>query len=395
MTEAPALSPAALKPVDRPVAIAAYVTLSVVGAVVFNGMPVIVGALADGYGFSESEAGYLTTMDLAGGVLASLLVSFLVTRVNRRQLVLVGFLLAVLLNGVAAFVQDYSTLMAIRLIAGLGSGVVYAMSIALLAGTHHLSRNFSILLFAQVSASALELFFFPKLAASFGTGSIFAITALASALSMSLLPFIPVDRGSTERGENIAEAVDTGVPLAPWWCLLAIFFFYLCVGSFWAYCERLGVGAGLDGDSVSVSLALGNLFSLIGCGLAYWLSQRFGQARPLLIALAFVGAACVLLSGEVTPFIYVLGTYTYFLFWNLIDIYQLGSLSELDHSGRFAALVPAFQGVGLTLGPAGSAWLLDNGLNLSEIVLLDAATTAVAFICFLMAFSQVRRGESK
>lgn len=391
MTETEGISSADTEnPIDKPLAIAVSVIMAVVGIAVFMGIPVIVGAMTEGYGLSESEAGYITSMDLAGGTLSSLLVSALVARVNRRRLLFAGLLVAALFNVVTALVQDYSLLMVARLLAGFGGGVVYATGIALLAGTLHTGRNFSILLFAQVSVGGVELFFIPKLAASLGVEAIFAVIALAFLLSILLVPLVPSSR-QAEQKVSTSEVGAGHSSAAPWLCLLAVFFFYLCVGSFWTYCERLGVDAGIDSNAIANYLTLGNLLSLLGCGLAYWLSERVGQARPLLFALASICLACLLLSGELSVSVYMFGLLAFFLFWNFTDIFQLGTLSELDHSGRYVAMVPAFQSVGSTLGPMGAAWLLGRGMNLSEILLFDAAAAALAFCCFLALFALVRK----
>ena len=158
------------------------------------------------------------------------------------------------------------------------------------------------------------------------------------------------------------------------------------MGSFWAYVERLGKGTDLSTEFVTNSLTIGNVLALIGCLIAYWLSERIGQAKPLMVALACLCVAFGLLSSNINLPIYLFGVFSFFLLWNFIDIFQLGTLSELDHSGSFAALAPAFQTLGIASGPALSAWLLSQNWQLSNLMMLNSASTLIAFITFLLVY---------
>lgn len=128
------------------------------------------------------------------------------------------------------------------------------------------------------------------------------------------------------------------------------------------------------------------MLALLGCIIAFWLSDRVGQARPLLVGLACMSFIFALLSADISAKIYLVGMLMFFLLWNFIDIFQLGTLSEIDHSGHYAALAPAFQSVGTALGPALSGWLLGSGWGLSDIMSLDSVTAFVAMLAFVWVF---------
>ena len=83
---------------DSPLAIAAAVIVSFVGNGVFIGLPVIVGAMADSLGFNEEELGYIASAETGGLLVAALLTSALITRVNRRYLAVFGIVLAACAN---------------------------------------------------------------------------------------------------------------------------------------------------------------------------------------------------------------------------------------------------------------------------------------------------------
>jgi len=60
---------------DRPAAIVACVGMAILGFSLFMGMPILVGALVDDFGFSEEQVGYLVSADLGGMFVASLITS--------------------------------------------------------------------------------------------------------------------------------------------------------------------------------------------------------------------------------------------------------------------------------------------------------------------------------
>ncbi len=370
---------------DNPKEVWAAILMGVVGLSAFLGMPVIVGALVEGYGLTEAQVGYHSAIGMCGGIVAAIMVSLLITRVNRRKLLLSGLLIGLISNALIVLTPDFNTLLMLAFTTGFGGGIVYSLGIALLAGTQHTGKNFSILLFAQGVFGGIELFFLPKIAAVFGTPGIFAALAMAFALMLPLVRFISVHYQIESETDEHGE-LSTSKSYAPWLALISIFFFYIAVGSFWTYVERLGVGTGLSMETVANSLTIGNMLALLGCLAAYWLSERVGQAKPLLLGLLALGITFAVLSQEISALIYLVGMFVFFLLWNFIDIFQLGTLSQIGHSGRHVALVPAFQSIGTAIGPAGSATLLAEGWDLSGIMTLNSITTITAFLFFVVVF---------
>lgn len=368
--------------------------LAVVGIAYFLGMPVIIGMMMDGYQFSAAQAGYLSSSELGGTALASILVSFMVNRVNRRYLVLGGLLVAIVANLLTTVVDQYGYLLTLRLVAGVGSGTVYATGIALLAATTHSTRNFSILIFVQVSLGTLELYFLPLLVQALGVNAIFTLFAAVYCLSILLLPAIATqaaDGCDQGLGDRATANLSSPLNVAGGFGLLAIFAFYLTIGSFWAYVERYGVSINIAERQISEILARGNVLSLLGCLIAYCLSLRFRALWPLVIGLALVSLSSLLLGSNAKPHVYSFAISLFLICWNLVDVTQLGFLCELDSSGRTVALAPAFQAAGTTLGPAAASGLLVAGYPLADVVTLNAVPAFFACLCILVALLAVKK----
>ena len=88
-----------------------------------------------------------------------------------------------------------------------------------------------------------------------------------------------------------------------------------------------------------------------------------------------------------TAIVYLAGLIVYQLLWNSIDIYQLGTLANLDGTGRLTALVSGAQGIGQMAGPAGAATVIGFGYGLQGAMYFSAIAallaTAVYFLSFL------------
>lgn len=385
-------------PLDKTTAIAAAIVICFVGNAVFMGMPILVGSIADTLGFNEQQAGWIASGDLGGMFIASIVASRLVTRVNRRYIAVAGMLIAISANLTSIFFHQLETLLSIRIISGFGSGLCYATGVACLAGTHHTARNFSALMFALVAINALELYSFPILSASWGVNGIFVAFTVAFVASLSVVHWIPGHIG--ERPLDVQSEYDdeTGhhqktlhVPTyLPWMCLAAVACFYITVGSFWAFIERAGVDAGLTDSFIANVLTIGTVFTLAGCIVATWLSGRFGQSKPLLAALLLMALNLLALSFGVNLTSFIVCTMAFNFCWLFTDIYQLGTLSNIDRSGRYAALVPGAQGLAQTIGPSIAGYLIVSGLGYGSVMILGALGSGAAFVLYVLVYARMK-----
>jgi hypothetical protein len=108
------------------------------------------------------------------------------------------------------------------------------------------------------------------------------------------------------------------------------------------------------------------------------------------VSLAIGGSAVYLLSVAVNEFTYVAVLVIFFMVWNPIDIYQLGTLSNIDHSGRYVAMVPAFQGAANSLGPAGGAFLLEINNSFDLLLMVGSAMMFIAVAIYLYLYATLR-----
>lgn len=378
---------------DAPIAIFSAIVISFVGNAVVMGMPIMVGSLADNLGFSDQQVGWLASADLGGMFLASVFTSTIIARVNRRYLAFAGILIALLANYASTQFHGFDNLFLARVIAGIGGGICYSTGVACIAGTHHTARNFSILMFGLVAINAIELYTFPWLSDTWGINGIFFAFCGSFMLCFLVLPLLPAYTDNNEVADTASSQAHTHrIPsYLPKLCLLAVSCFYITIGSFWAYIERAGVDAGLSDEFISNTLTIGTIFTLLGCIAATWLSNRAGQSKPLLAALVCMCGALVMLSLGINPIVFVVGSFMFNVMWLFTDIYQLGTISNIDHTGRYAALVPGAQGLAQTVAPAIAGYLLSRNLGYGAVMLLGAAGSLGAFIIYSFVYAQLKR----
>lgn len=377
---------------DQPKAILAAVIISIVGNAVFIGMPMLVGSLADTLGFDEQQLGWLASADLMGIFVASIAASLLVNRVNRQLLVYVGITVAIIANFSSTIFHQFDSLFIIRIIAGLGEGMCYSVGVATLAGTHKTARNFSILLFVLVAVNAIELYTFPSISDKWGVDGIFLFFCAAFVMTYFFVRWLPRSNKEASNIETSDQVSKTSIPTwIPWLCLAAVACVYINVGAFWAFIERLGVDASLSDDFISNTLALGTLFTLSGCAIATWMGNKYGQSKPLIAAFIVMTAILFLLAFKVTPVSYVIAATVFNFCWLFIDVFQLGTIGNIDHSGKYAALVPGAQGLTQSVSPAAAGYILSQGYGYAGVMMLCAAGTVSAMIIYTIVYANLKK----
>lgn len=391
------IAPSNISEFDKPSAIFAAVILGFAGTGVAMGMPLLVGSIADSLGFSEQQLGWLASSDMGGLFIGSVLTAFLVTRMNRRTLATGGLVLVILANFLSTQNHDLVPLMLSRLGAGIGAGICYSTCTASLAGSHHSARTFSILLFVLVAMNAFIFYIFPIIDERWGVNGIFMFYLLEAAPILLIVPLLP--RYCAEPTDEVVVEDEAGgstihrhIPeILPRLCLAAVFSFYILVGAYWAFIERAGAAANISTDYISGTLTWGQVFSISGTLLAVWLARRFGQSKPLLFALFVMVVTMLVLAGRVDKATFVFSVFSFSFFWIFIDVFQLGTLSNIDHSGRYAALVPAWQGVAQAMAPTLAGTLLSYQLGYGAVMVMCALASAVALLIYLYVYRELLR----
>jgi predicted MFS family arabinose efflux permease len=371
----------------RSISISLYMTL--VGYGVLVGIPVISTAWVELLGFSEEQVGRVAGADLGGLALGAVLTSMFIGHVNRRLLVAIGAALAILANGMCTIYVDYDTVLWLRVISGIGSGIYTAVAVTTLGGSSKPARAYNMMLFAFAFSQALEMQLLPMLSMN---GIYYAFIG-CFALGLGFIRWIPrFPHRAPDPLYPEHHAAPAKVPrFVLWLCLTAIFLTYINIGSYWTYIELASLDAGIDNDYTGRLLVWASISSIVGCLVATLISNRFGLARPLMLALVGMATVVILLSFGITDLSILISILGFNLLWIFIDVYQMATVANVDQKGSFASLMPGAQGLGQIVGPNIAASLLGAGLGYSAVFSMGAMAAVAGLLIYTVMYIWLRK----
>jgi len=381
----------------RSVIISLYMTLT--GYAVLVGVPVISTAWVNLMGFDEVEVGRVAGADLGGLSIGAVLTALLVAKVNRRLLTVASIAIAIGANGLCMVLFEYEQVLWLRLLAGIGSGMYTAVAVANLGATSKPARAYNLMLFGFVFSQALELYYLPQLSMN-GIYTVFIVAYILPLFFLRWIPPHPVDKAldveidvEEESGAHHVEHQHVPAYL-PWLVLAAIVATYINIGAYWTYIDLASADPSIstaDPEWVGQVLVLASFFSGLGCLFATFLSNRFGLARPLLVTLVCHAAIVAMLAGGINNVNVLVSIYMFNFCWIFIDVYQMSTIANVDHSGRFAALMPAAQGLGQIIGPNIAASILGFGLGYDAVFIMCACASITGLAIYSFMYVRLRQ----
>ena len=370
----------------RGLTIALYMVL--VGYGVLVGIPVISTAWVTKLGFTEVEVGRVAGMDLGGLSAGAIVAAWVINRMNRRLIVLIGIFLAALANGLCLKYVDYDTVLWLRFLAGFGSGMYTAVAMAVFGTSIRPALAYNLMLFSFAFSQALEMRILPQLSMN-GIYWVFIVCFLLTLPFLGWIKSYPKPR-SMETKPETTNKNNSSKPLLAWVCLFAIFLTYINIGAYWTYIELAALDGNTNPELVSEVLVWASLCSLLGCLIATLLSNRFGLLRPLLIALFTMATGVGMLAFGINEPKFLMSVFTFNLLWIFTDVYQMGSLANFDHGGNYAAYLPAAQGLGQIVGPNIAASLLAINLGYSSVFVMCWSAAMLAMLIYWILYRYLR-----
>jgi len=378
---------------DRWQTVTIAIFIALVGYTVMVSFPVLATALVEKAGFSEVEVGQIWGADMLGFSVGAILVAFIVAGMNRRTIILVGVVLAVVANALCLVLDSYHAMIALRAAAGVGSGIFTAISVVTLGGTTKPVVAFNLLLFGFAFSAAAELHFLPRLTMN----EIYVFFTILAALCALLVWWVPArplnaeELALQEAGEDHVE--DWHVPrILPIICLIAVCFTYINIGGYYAYIELAALHDGVAPEWTGPVLTWSSICAIVGCALAY-LATRWGLFKPLFISLITMGIVVAMPATGISDVLLAVSLFGFMTLWTFIDVYQSAMLSHMDRAGSLVALLPSVQGFGQFIGPYLAAWVLTDQLKYREMFLVSGSMAFIALALYVVVSLFVRKRE--
>ena len=368
-------------------ALSLYMTLA--GYAVLVGVPVISSAWVNLLGFSEVEVGRVAGADLGGLSVGAVATSLIISRISRRQLILIGIIIAVLSNAACISITSYEYVLWLRFVAGFGSGLITATAVSCLGACSKPALAFNAMLFAFAFSQAAEMHFLPMLSMQ----NIYLTFIICFLIIIPFIRFIPDLKGkeimklpANQENDEFSGTSNLVPKYVIWFCLLAIVITYVNIGAYWTYIELAAAKDDTDPDWVGNVLTWSSLCSLLGCLFATLLSNKFGLLKPLLVTLVCQASIVGMLAQGITNISILVSVFSFNLLWIFIDVYQMSTIANFDKVGRYSSLMPGAQGLGQIIGPNLAASILGWNLGYSSVFIMCAVASLLAFIIYLSIF---------
>ncbi len=319
-----------------------------VGLLGSNALPLLVGALIDGIGFDVRQAGLLGSVEISAMALASLLLAPRVGSISRRGVALVSAAIVAGAHLLSAFPEDFGSLVALRLVAGLGEGCIFATANAVIASSVDPDRLYARVTVVGALAAAGLFVALPYAIELWSQRGAFAALAGVALLCIPLLLLLPSSAPAGTHSEILGGGILRGPAIA---LLLSVFVLSVGEGAIWTFVERIGARVGLGVDAIGLVLAATTVAGVSGAALAIWLGTRFGRTLPLALGISAVGVASVALGYAKGPVAYVAAELVYNTAYLFVAPFLLGTAAAIDTQGRVAAATGGVVLLGAGLGP--------------------------------------------
>ena len=328
--------------------------LSAAGALVFNAFPLFLSTIADHWKLSDEQLGLLGTSFLSGFAITSLAANYWMVRFKWK---ITGFLSYLLIGvGIVGFSKISNNFIVFGSMAlfGVGSGTIFTIAIGVLSRAINVDRAYGLKTSAEMLVASILLYVMTSIViARFGfQGFVYGslIIYCASAVSVLLLPsnFMKREKVSTD---NEKGKLTRGNNPAGWLSAIALFIQIAAFAGLWGFMERIGVNNGLSPNTIGKILSLSVVFGLGGALLASVLGNRYGQAKPLSIALIITFFTVLLLAGTKGAITFAIAACAINALLQICVIYLMALVTIADQTGNFTLMIAFILSSSGAVGP--------------------------------------------
>ena len=372
--------------------VTAAILLSCAGIFMVFGMPFFVGGLISELGFTQAQANLISSAEIAGMALSSLLGAAWIGRFNWRHVALFALFAVLAGNLFSFYVENFQVLVATRFITGLvGHGTAFALGVAAIGNTSQPDRNFGFTIASQVAMGALTALIVPKTIAIYGIAGMCAPAAILAVVAMAFIPRLATSGHAQTPDSN--QSKRTGILILPLLGLLVMIIWQMGVGPFFNNLVPYGISIELDPSDIGTALFLSTGLSIIGPLTASALANKINRNVPVCIALTAQLLIILSFQGDITWIGFTVRAILFQTAWNFTGPFLMGMIANLDESGRYSVLIPASQLGGIALGHAVIASLV-QGSNLVLVNYFCAGAIFLSIFLFVLVSGKINKEKN-
>ena len=373
--------------------VTAAILLSCAGIFMVFGMPFFVGGLISELGFTQAQANLISSAEIAGMALSSLLGAAWIGRLNWRHVALFALFAVLAGNLLSFYVENFQVLVATRFITGLvGHGTAFALGVAAIGNTSQPDRNFGFTIASQVAMGALTALIVPKIIAIYGIAGMYAPAAILAVVAMAFIPRLATSGRAQTSDSN--QSKRTGILILPLLGLLVMIIWQMGVGPFFNNLVPYGISIELDPSDIGTALFLSTGLSIIGPLTASALANKINRNVPVCIALTVQLLIILSFQGDITWIGFTVRAILFQTAWNFTGPFLMGMIANLDESGRYSVLIPASQLGGIALGHAVIASLV-QGSNLVLVNYFCAGAIFLSIFLFVLVSRKINKEKTQ
>ena len=364
--------------------IRAAILLYIVGSTTIFGAIFFVGGMITELGFSQTQANFVASAEIAGIALASLMGIFWINLLDWRKVAVFALLAVFVGNLISSFVDNLEWMLLIRFLTGfLGHGTVTALGVAILGSTSNPDRNFGLNNATNLIIAALTALLIPITMNRFGMIGYFIFPMVLSIPALLLNTRLQTVKKSISEDNKISSTLPfLFLPIAG---MFVMIMHQMAHGPLWVRFVPFGASVGLDAADVGIALSIAYGISFIGPLAAAALASRMGRNIPVLLALTVQFFVVISFQGQMEWIGFAVRVIVFQIFWGFGTTFIMGMVANADKTGRYTVLLPAAQSGGLSLALAMSAFFV-QGYGPGVIsYLCAAALVATAFVFVLVS----------
>lgn len=380
-------------PDDWPLLMSAFSAAYGIGLLSLLSLPFLIGTAMASFSLNEAQAGLLGTVEFASVMVVSLIVAPLMGKLDRRKLAYAGALIALSANVLSIFTPSYHLLLLVRIVTGIGAGMVMACGNATVSNAKDPERFAGYMSVLAVFLMIFIMFVFSRVSEAWGLAGIYSAISMTIVFMVLFLRNMPRHALQTD-GVSVTpgDVKHTALKITGLLMLGAFFAFSLRDTMAWAFVERIGVEAGFSGEQIGNLLSIQAMSGLIGPIIATIIGSRFGLKWPIIAGIFVSGFATYLVSSSTdSKLLYIVGvmlmpgSYFYTL------AYLTSLAAELDEQGRIVAASGSALMAGIASGPAVGGGLIVSGGGYGMVGMAIIACALMTLIFVLTPMKSIQK----
>lgn len=366
------------------------IAFHMIGGLVVQMSPFVVAGLMAGLSLSERDAGIVASVELLALAATAIVIAPFLSRLATRRTGLLALLVTLIAQAASISDTTWTVLVLLRGLAGIGEGVLYAISLSIVASRcGNPEKVFGYFQFACAIASVVLFSVGGEVTATFAHRGIFALLAVVMLVFAPLLFLVP----NTPKAEENDVSSDTGSPAFLGFLLFIAIVLYVTVSAgLFAFSGPLGQRVGLSTSAVGYILTISALVGLIGAGAATVLNVQWGRTLPISAFCFGYGVVVLVLCLWRDPLAYGVAVVASAILYYFSLPYLFGLAATLDRSGRWAAAAGSAHLLGFAIGPifAGTE-IADTGYTRLAAFSVAMTMTAWGLAMLVLSGGFVRR----